>query len=191
MTALPLHRLLLAAIVLLPITLLPSLAAAQNWTTLPGSTLGFAGAVEGEPFDGRFQRFDARIRFDPTALTGRFEVDIALDSVDSQNSERDDMLAEPEFFDSRRLPQARYLAERFERQADGRIRADGVLSLRGVEQPVPLLFDWQPSTDGAVLDGQAVVDRLAFEVGSGDWADPALIAREVQVRPRLLLRRAD
>jgi polyisoprenoid-binding protein YceI len=188
-----LRRLPFPAVLLFPaILLLAGAASARDWSAQPdASTLIFTATVERDDFDGRFDRFAARIRFDPETLDGRFEVDIALDSLDSQNSERDDMLAEPEFFDSRQQPRSQYLAERFERLDDGRFRADGALTLRGVTRPVPLLFRWQQDGDAASLDGEAVLDRLAFGVGLGDWADTDLIAREVRVRTRLQLRPAD
>lgn len=177
----------------LPLLLLPALVDARDWAVVPdGSMLGFTAEAQGEPFDGRFARIDARIRFDPAALDdSRFEVEIALDSVDSQNSERDAMLAEPEFFDSGRQPNARYVADRFVALGGNRYRADGELELRGVRHPVALQFEWSADGDAARLLGEAMLDRLAFAVGSGDWEDVELIAREVKVTTELRLRRAE
>jgi polyisoprenoid-binding protein YceI len=172
--------------------LLPLASTAAEWRVDPAeSRLGFRAEAQGEAFDGRFARFEARIRFDPAALdAARFEVDIALDSVDSRNSERDEMLIEPEFFDVSAERSARYRATRFEALGDGRFRALGELTLRGVTRPVPLDFTWQAATGGATLEGSAELDRLAFEVGSGDWADADVIAHAVQVTTRLVLRAA-
>jgi polyisoprenoid-binding protein YceI len=186
-------RRLLPIRLLLGCLLLPAAALAADWQLVPDdSSLGFRAEAQGEHFDGRFQRFEATIRFDPQSLdAGRFEVAIALDAVDSQNSERDDMLAEPEFFDSRRQPQAHYRAERFDALGGNRYRASGELELRGARRPVALDFDWQADGDGAVLVGTARLDRLAFGIGSGEWEDTDLIAREVEVQTRLVLRRAE
>lgn len=178
---------------LLALLWLPAGVFAADWRVLPGaSSLGFSAEAQGETFDGRFSRFEARIRFDPAALeASRFEVEIALDSVDSQNSERDDMLAEAEFFDSAKQPNARYVAERFVALGGSRYRADGELELRGVRRPVALQFDWSVDGEQARLTGEASLDRLAFGVGSGEWEDTELIAREVAVHATLLLRRAE
>jgi polyisoprenoid-binding protein YceI len=183
-------RLMIAALACL---VLANTAVARDWSVeREQSALRFAATAQGEEFEGRFQRFSASIRFDPADLdSSRFEVDIALASVDSMNSERDEMLAEPEFFDTRRQPTATYRAERFEALADGRFRADGTLSLRGVPQPVPLDFTWTETGGSAVLEGSATLDRLAFGVGSGEWADTDAIAAQVQVRTRLQLNAAD
>jgi polyisoprenoid-binding protein YceI len=177
----------------LPLLLLPAFVDARDWTVDPdGSSLDFTAEAQGEPFDGRFARIDVRIRFDPAALDdSRFEVAIALDSVDSQNSERDEMLAEPEFFDSGRQPNARYIADAFVAEGGNAYRADGELELRGVRRPVALQFEWTTEGERARLVGSARLDRLAFGVGSGDWEDTDLIAREVTVRTQLVLQAAE
>lgn len=179
-------RLLFAAL----FALLAADSGARDWTSDPAqSTLGFRAEAQGEAFDGRFERFEPIIRFDPAQLDeSRFDVRIDLSSVDTQNVERDQMLADPAFFDSATRPQARYVADTFTALGGDRYRADGVLTLNAIERPVPLEFRWITDGSGAVLDGSAVLDRLAFGVGSGDWSDPDTIGREVRVDTRLSLR---
>ena len=162
-------------------------AAAADWTALPGSTLGFIGSFQGEAFEGRFAKFSPQISFDPAHLDqSRFDVRIDLGTANTSNEERDDMLRSAEFFDSRKQPQARYVATRFRALGGNRYVADGVLTLHGASKPVSLSFTW---TAGAkpVLDGQATLKRLDFAVGSGDWADTELLPNEVRVRTRLVL----
>lgn len=163
---------------------LPAIGA--DWTVRASSRLGFEASAQGEAFEGGFTRFEARIRFAPDALAdSRFEVDIDLASVDSRNAERDEMLADPAFFDSATAPGARYVAERFTLLDDGRYRAEGALSLRGVTQAVPLVFSWVQEGGAARLQGEATLDRLAFKVGEGEWSDTEVIAREVRVSTTL------
>lgn len=171
---------------LLPHTLvclaLAAPAGAADWRTDAGSRLGFEASAQGETFEGGFTRFDARIRFAPDALEdSRFEVDIELASVDSRNVERDEMLADPAFFDSIGQPTARYLAEHFVRLEDGRFRAEGELSLRGVARPVPLVFSWSSGDGRATLTGETLINRIDFGVGAGEWEDPDAIAHAVRV----------
>ncbi len=161
---------------------------AADWSVQPGARLGFEATAQGETFHGEFKTFAASIRFDPADLDGaRFEVDIDLGSVDSRNSERDEMLADAAFFDSGRQPKARYVAERFVALDDGRFRAEGVLTLRGVSQPVPLAFSWQVEGEGATLKGEATLDRIAFGVGGGEWSDAEVIGHQVRVSTELSL----
>ena len=162
-------------------------AAARDWQMAEGSSLGFSSSFQGEAFEGRFTRFTPRIRFDPARLAdARFEVSIDLASADTRNSERDDTLRTADFFDSARTPTARYVATAFKPLGNGRYRADGTLELRGIRKPVALVFTWKQNR-GAVLSGEAVLNRLDFNVGTGDWADTALLPNAVKVKTLLVL----
>jgi len=168
--------------------LTPSALFAMQWQTDDASTLGFSASAQGEDFNGRFTVFRADIRFDPASLgTSRFAVEIDLASVDSANSERDEMLADPAFFNSASEPQASYVASRFSALEDGRFRAEGSLTLRGVSLDVPLDFSWTANEGSATLEGKATLDRLDFKVGEGEWADEDAIARTVEVTTTLKL----
>lgn len=163
-------------------------AQAADWTVQPQeSALRFIGSMQGESFEGRFQRFEAEIRFDPANLSAaRFEVSVDLASADSANAERDEALRSPDFFNLAASPTARYSASRFRAEGAAFV-AEGTLTLNGKTLPVPLTFQWTPSGEGAVLEGSATLDRLDFDVGAGDWADPGMIGHEVEVRTRLVL----
>lgn len=176
-------------------------APARDWLIDPeDSRLGFSATAQGERFDGRFQRFEANIRFDPEALDqASFDVHIDLASVDTDNVERDDTLRGGDFFAVRRHPEARYLAESFRALGNDRYAADGTLGLRGIERPTTLLFAWRGEGagapgGGAVLEGRALLigeaglNRLDFDLGTGDWADAGTIGHRVEVSVRLNLR---
>lgn len=162
-------------------------ASAADWTMQPGSSLGFSASYQGEAFSGGFGKFTPVIRFDPAKLAdSRFDVRIVLASADTKNSERDDLLKSGDFFDSKRQPEARYVASKFRALGGNRYAADGVLSLRGVSKPVVLTFTWTPGAK-PVLDGTASLKRLDFGVGSGDWTDLDLLPNEVKVKTHLIL----
>jgi len=179
--------LLLALLATVPVS-----ALAADWQTAPDSSLGFVASAQGERFEGRFGEFEARIRFAPETLDGaEFDVQISLASADTRNAERDELLPEADFFNVGKHPQARYRATRFEALGGDRFRALGELTLRDVTREVALDFSWQTGADGgARLEGEARLSRLAFGVGSGEWADTSVIADEVQVRTQLNLRAA-
>ncbi len=173
----------------LALLLAPAVHAA-DWRMDPaGSMLGFVGSAQGERFEGRFGEFQATIRFDPDDLgNARFDVSIALASADTANAERDETLRGSDFFFVRRHPEAHYHAERFRALGDGRYAADGELSLRGITRPVTLEFRWTAG-EPAILEGEATLRRLDFDIGGGDWADLDMIANQVLVRTRLVLHR--
>lgn len=165
---------------------MPAATDTGEFVALPGSTLSFEGRFEDEAFEGRFRRFDARIAFDPVAPAAAvIEVEIELGSADTGLPERDEMLREPGFFAVASAPTARYAGRGARRLADGRYRVEGELTLRGVTRAVPLEFRWRPGA-APVLEGEAVVPRLAFGVG-GEWADVEVLPDAVAVRTRLVL----
>ena len=168
-----------------------SVASAADWAQQEGSTLTFSGSAQGEAFEGGFRKFTADIRFDPANLdSARFDVSIQLASVDSANSERDDTLRSGEFFNVASTPEAHYLAERFEKVGDGYV-ARGELTLNGRTLAVPLHFQFKAEAGSATLDGKATLNRVDFNVGSGDWADPSMIDTSVSVNTHLELKAAE
>ena len=177
----------LASMLLLGALLAPA-AQAQDWTVQPGSTLGFATTFEGVKFAGAFKQFSARIVFDsahPQACT--LDATITPASADTDNADRDRMLPTADFFDVARFPTATYRGADCTPAGPGRYSAQGTLTLRGVSKPVPLTLQWRAQGAGALLTLDASVPRLAFGVGSGQWADPSAIGLDVAVHGVLKL----
>lgn len=163
--------------------------AATHWVMQPRqSELTFTAVQAGAPFQGKFEKFTADIRFDPSDLANsRFEVQVDLASVNSQDSERDDILRGPDLFAVEKWPTATYVTERFEHRGGTKFAAIGKLTLRGVTREVPIAFTFEANKTGAWLKGSAKFKRLDFGVGQGEWKDTEGVANEVQVQYSLLL----
>ena len=163
-----------------------NLARAGDYVQAAGSSLQFAGTYQGEAFSGRFPGFATTLRFDPKQLAdARLDVTIPLASATTGNEEYDGELRGASFFDSKRFPQARYVATKFRALGGNRYAADGALTLHGVSKPVTLAFTWTPGAQ-PVLAGKATVNRLAFGVGGGDWADTGLIPDAISVTTKVV-----
>lgn len=157
----------------------PALPASYT-VSADDSQLAFRGAVSGESFDGRFERFRGQIEFDPAALTTtRFAIEIDVASVDTDSEERDEVLATTEWFDPEGHPQARFDASGAAPDGTGYV-SEGQLSLRGIARPVRFRFEL--SEDRTRLRGTADLNRLDWQLGGEEWADAELVAFEVQVR---------
>lgn len=176
-------RILLACVLLLP-----ALAFARDWQVdAAQSTLGFKASYQGDGFDGKFKRFEARIAFDSADLaTAKFDVTIDLASADTGSSERDDTLKGGDFFAVAKFPQAHFVTESFAKAADGSVSANGKLTIRDKTAPVTLKVKFADSGDGATLDVDTVLKRADYGLGAGsDWVD---IGAEVPVHGHLVLR---
>lgn len=165
-------------------------ALATDYVQAPGSTLAFASAFQGETFSGHFSQFTTTLRFDPDQLKdAELDVVISLTSATTANPERDTTLLGGDFFNAEAFPQAHYHASEFRHLGGNRYAADGELTLRKVTHPVTLNFTWTAG-DNPVLTGKAGIQRLAFGVGGGDWADLSMIPNAVALSTRVNLQTA-
>lgn len=165
-------------------------AFAQTWQVDPAhSALTFTNSYQNVEYSGQFRRFDAKIDYDPNdPARAKFDVTIDITSLDTQNSERDHSALGADFFDTAKFPKAHFVTTSFRKAADGKVVADGVLTLRGVSKPVVLTVAFKPNGNSATLDVTAQLKRLDFGVGAGEWADPSMIGNAVTVRGHLQLR---
>lgn len=155
-----------------------------------GSSLKFIAIQQAAKFESHFEKFTAQIRFDPAQPEmGRITARIDLGSVDTGNSERDEILKAADWFAVSQWPEAVFTAERIVRAGDG-YSASGTLTLRDVTRPVTLQFRWTPPAAGqpARLVGSAALQRLAFGVGQGDWRDTTDVGNAVAVQVDIRLR---
>ena len=175
---------------LLALVLFAAPAFAADYAQAPGSNLAFAGKYQGEVFTGKFPGFATKFSFDPKQLaTSKLEVTIPLATASTSNPDYDGELRGASFFDSARFPQATYVASKFRALGGNRYAADGILTLHGVGKPVTLEFTWTPGA-APVLVGKATVNRLAFGVGGGDWADTKLIPDAISISTKVVFKPA-
>jgi polyisoprenoid-binding protein YceI len=153
------------------------------------STLTFTNTYQNVEYTGQFRRFNANITYDPNDLAhAKFDVGVDIASLDTQNSERDHTALGADFFDASKFPQAHFVTTAFRKAADGKVIADGTLTLHGVSKPVSLAVAFATRGDTATLDVTAQLKRLDFGIGTGQWADPSMIGDGVTVRGHLTLR---
>ncbi|MBF9151484.1 YceI family protein [Novosphingobium jiangmenense] len=144
---------------------------ASAWKLEKGGRLGFSAEYSGEAISGSFSRWDAMIVFDPEDLPGssiRATIDLA--SVESGDSQRDDMLRSDSFFGVGAHPTAQFVSTNIREAGAGRYVANGTLSLHGQRKPLALRFALKIDGDKASANGSATLQRLAFGVGEGEWS---------------------
>jgi cytochrome b561 len=168
-------------------------AWAGAWTLDPThSTLRFRATQQGEAFEGGFGRFDTQINFDastPDAISIGATIDTA--SVSTENAERDSAIIMPEWFHVERFPQARFRTLGCVAKSATAYDCKAELTLRDRTQPLTFPFAWTTAADGtAVLKASVTLNRLDYDVGGGDWADPESVGLAVEVLVDLHLRPA-
>lgn len=155
---------------------------------LAGSHIRFTSRQMGVPVDGAFRKFDASLAFDPdvpAAARGQLRID--LSSVDTGLREVNDEVMSVQWFDVRRHPDARFEMRQIQSQGGGRFQVNGVLSIRGISQPVIVNTVLKTHAKQAVMEGTFVMKRLDFGIGGGTWGDVRIVANEVTVQFQLVL----
>ncbi len=151
-----------------------------EWKIASGGQLGFAVAWGEETLEGRFQRWEGRIRFSPAALDrSSIRITIDLASARTGDADRDMTLAGPEFFATEKAADAQFTSKRIRALGGDRYVADGTLAMRGVARPISVDFTLRITGNQADAKGRGQVSRSAYAIGNG--ADYSAIADRVTI----------
>lgn len=167
-------------------------ALSCDWTVESGSRLGFATQYGGTAINGTFRKWQARIKFCADDLPhASIAATVNLASAATGDPDRDENLHGASFFDAAQFAQARFTASGFKLLGPGRYAAGGSLSLHGVNRPVRVVFTLVQSGAKATAQGTATLSRLAFGVGSDEWAATDQIPDSVTVQFTIRATRAN
>lgn len=156
------------------------------------SHIRFTATQAGEKMNGEWLAWRGYLQFDEAHLDrALFDVIIDVASVETFDDERDAVLQGAEWFDSENHPEVRYYATRSIQNSDGRYRALGALTVKGRSVAVSLDFTLTRGAGKYVLDGTTQLDRLALDLGTGEWSDTRWIGRFVTVNVHVELRAAN
>ncbi|MDO9005260.1 MAG: YceI family protein [Aquabacterium sp.] len=165
----------------------PQLAYADQALVPAQSEITFVAKQLGVPLDGRFKRFAAQVAFDPKQLpASKVAFQIELGSV-AVNADSDAELVKPEWFNTAKFPKATFQSSAIKALGGGRFEVAGKLAIKGHAKD--LVVPVQLTQAGALTTatGTFAIKRLDFKVGDGDWADPSVVANDVQVKFKLVL----
>lgn len=165
------------------LALCTNVATAAEWTADGArSRLGFVATYDKIPFEARFERFAAEVRFEASRpAEGRIEVTIQMPTVNSRSTDRDDGMRGPEWFHTAKYPTARFLSHRIAPGKDGTFQLDGDLTIKGITRAVAIPCRWSEQDRGARLQGEVAVKRTDFEIGTGEWKNDETIGFDVKI----------
>ena len=131
------------------------------------STLKFKIKNLGFGVDGSFAGFQGDIRFDPAHPTdAAFDVSIDANTVNTDNSMRDDHLRAGSYFDVKNHPRIRFVSEKVaaSNKKDVWILF-GKLTIKSHTKDISFPFSATASGGGYLFDGTFSINRRDFEVG--------------------------
>lgn len=151
------------------------------------SEVSFVAKQLGVPLNGRFKAFTAQLAFDPKRpQTSKVAFQIDLGSV-AVNADTDVELVKPEWFNTARFPKATFQSAAIKATGPGRFDVSGKLSIKGQSRDLVVPVQLTQAQGLSTATGSFVIKRLDFKVGDGDWADPSVVANDVQVKFKLVL----
>lgn len=167
----------------------PTAAAAPAARLVPASSqVRFVTRQMGVPVEGHFKRFDAQIAFDPRQpQAGKVSFSVDLASAEIGDAGTTAELKKPDWFDTARFPRATFTSTTIKAAGPGRYEVAGKLAIKGQVRDIVVPVTLTRSGAAQVAGGSFTLKRLAFDIGAGEWADPSMVADEVQVDFRLTL----
>ncbi len=150
------------------------------------SFIRFTGDQAGAPFTGEWRQWQASLQFDAEQLElARFEVKVDTSSGFSNDKERDDTIRSSDFFDSNQFGEAIFQASEF-RQVDQGYVASGQLTIKGISQALDFHFSVNSSNVSNKLIGSATIDRLLWNIGTGQWSNTDWVGQDVQLEVQVV-----
>ena len=128
---------------------------------------------------GRFDKVSGTITAVQDPATCAVDISIDTSSISTQNTERDEDLRSPEYFDVKKFPVMTYQGRGIRKASGNSWVMDGSLTLHGVTKVVPLTFTFNglfPNMPAkaparAAFHGTAGVKRAEFNMGARDNLD--------------------
>ncbi len=165
-----------------------STASAQQKVIPAQSTIAFTSKQMSVPVDGKFEKFDAQISFDPkqpAASKISFTIDIGSAVIGDAETVRE--LRKPTWFDMAKFPTASFQSTSARAVGGGKFEVIGNLSIKGKSKPITAIVQLAQKGDTTTVEGNFAMKRLDFSIGDGEWKDVSIVADEVVVKIKLAL----
>jgi polyisoprenoid-binding protein YceI len=163
-------------------------AACAQQVQAAGSEIAFTSKQMGVPVDGKFRQFTAQVAFDPKkpeAAQIAFTIDLASVSLGATEVEAE--VVKPDWFDTKKFPQASFQSTAVKAAGPGKYEVAGKLTIKGASQNVSVPVTLAQAGAATTATGAFVIKRLDYKIGDGDWKDTSMVANDVQVRFKLAL----
>jgi polyisoprenoid-binding protein YceI len=163
-------------------------ASAQQKIIPAQSTIAFTSKQMSVPVDGKFEKFDAQISFDPkqpAASKIAFTIDIGSAVIGDAETIRE--LRKPTWFDMAKFPTASFQSTSAKALGGGKFEVAGNLSIKGKSKPIAAIVQLAQKGDTTTVEGNFAMKRLDFSIGDGEWKDVSIVADEVVVKIKLAL----
>ncbi len=152
------------------------------------SNINFVSKQMGVAVTGNFAQFNSQISLDPThPEAGKAQITVMLNSIDAGSGEANDEVKGKVWFNVKEYPNATFVSSAVKALSGNRYQAVGKLTIKGKVRDVIVPFTAVPAGASLLLDGSIPISRAAYGIGEGAWADPSVVADDVQVKFHFML----
>lgn len=139
---------------------------------------------------GNFTDFDGNFYLDFNNLKkSKADFTIAVKSINTSDSKRDEHLQAADFFDAKTYPTMTFKSTKMEKKSDKQIIVYGKLTIKDKTHNIVLPVDIKgqmehPMKKGTLMLGLSTklkINRNDYGVGTGDWAATMAIGNEVSI----------
>tara|TARA_R110002096_G_scaffold75662_5_gene178672 strand:+ start:2378 stop:2932 length:555 start_codon:yes stop_codon:yes gene_type:complete len=158
--------------------------AAQEWSALQNDqSIQFTARYDDVAFNGVFKRYTSTISINPQEMEGSYiRSVIDVTSVDTNSHDRDQALAESDWFNFSSFPKATFNSTKIAYIKTDHYHVTGILKIRDQEKQISFPLEWRIRDDNhAHAYAQFELDRRDFDIGLGEWAQDETIGFNVNV----------
>lgn len=152
------------------------------------SQLSFFYQQMGVGLEGGFQGLSGEIEYEvdqPEQMAARIE--LPLNTVDTGNDDANEELEKPEWFDLSAYPTASFVSNEVTPAGEGSYQVNGQLHIKGEDLELTIPVTVGENEAGAlVFETEFSIDRSDFDIGSGTWSDPSIVANEVTIKAAIV-----
>jgi polyisoprenoid-binding protein YceI len=165
---------------LLPILLITLATTAFTYvnSTITRSVITFKTRNMGIGVNGSIGGLQADVHFNPTdPATSTIEASVDVNSINTDNSSRDEHLRSEDYFDMAHYPKITLKSVSFKHNSGNNYTGQFNLTIKGKTKPVEIPFTYAQTGNTAAFKGSFKLNRLDYGVGSSSM----ILANEVTV----------
>lgn len=140
---------------------------AQNYTPSDAdSKVSFVIKNMGLDVDGTLKGLKGKIIFNPKSLaTSQFDVTVEVNTINTDNTKRDNHLKNSDFFDAEKYPVIHIKSTKILPKGGDKYFAQAILTMHGVSKNIQFDFIATPKADGILLTANFPLNRRDYNIG--------------------------
>lgn len=158
--------------------------ADQTWISIPDkSNIKFIASYDDSKFEGQFSVFSSQFILDSKDdNNNQLTSSIDVTSVNTRSRDRDQALAESDWFYFDKFPRAEFNSLSIEETNNESFNVKGLLSIRDQKKEISFPMQWiETSETQRRAQAQVKLDRRDYNIGIGEWLEDDTIGFDVEV----------